>query len=82
MLLSCVFIHAQTHNHLEGLNGCKDEALVHTVLTVPSNSILVDNVVFFLILFIYLFIMFIYGLFYDAVSVADYVMSCGWMYGE
>ena len=33
-------------------------------------------------LFIYLFILFIYGLFYDAVSVTDYVISYGWMYGE
>ena len=75
-------IHAQTHNHLEGLNGWKDEASVHNGLTVPSNSILVDNVVFYLILFIYLFILFICGLFYDALSVADYVMSYGWLYGE
>jgi len=78
-------IHAQTHNHLEGFSGWKDEATVHNGLTVPSNSILVDNVVFYLILFylfIYLFILFIYGLFYDAVSVADYVMPYGRMYGE
>lgn len=49
-----VCIHAQTHNHLDGFNGWKNEASVHNGLTVPSNSILVD-IVFYLILFIYSF---------------------------
>jgi hypothetical protein len=74
-------VHVQTHNHLEGFSSWKDRASVHIGLTVPSNSILVDNV-FYLFLFIYLFILFIYGSIYDAVSVTDYVMSYGWMYGE
>jgi hypothetical protein len=58
-----------------------NKASVQTGLTVPSNSILVDCVVFYFILVylcIYYFILLVYG----AVSVADYVVSYGWMYGE
>lgn len=74
MLLSCAFIHAQTYNHLEGLNGCKDGASVHTGLTVPSNSMLVDNVFFFLYyLFIYLFCSFM--VYFMMLSLSQ-TMSC------